>query len=135
MFAVIDTNVFVSALITHNPESPTVRINQYIDEGAITPVFNEDILAEYKDVLMRERFHLSESQVVMFIDRIVNKGIPSSRLDYLESLPDEKDRVFYEVSLSIPDSYLVTGNLRHFPITPKVVSPSQMIEILQGNKN
>lgn len=46
MFAVIDTNVFVSALITHNPESPTVRINQYIDEGAITPVFNEDILAE-----------------------------------------------------------------------------------------
>jgi hypothetical protein len=45
-------------------------------------------------------------------------------------MPDEKDRPFYEVSLSKDDSYLVTGNLKHFPSTPKVVSPAEMIAIL-----
>mgnify|MGYP004686366295 FL=1 len=43
---------------------------------------------------------------------------------------DEDDRVFYEVALSEEDSFLVTGNLKHFPKTPKVVTAAQMMEIL-----
>ena len=41
-----------------------------------------------------------------------------SRLQGLfeESMPDDDDRVFYEVSLSIEDSFLVTGNLKHYLI-------------------
>ena len=35
-----------------------------------------------------------------------------------ETFPDPDDRVFYEVALSHDDSYVVTGNLRHFPKTP-----------------
>ena len=43
----------------------------------------------------------------------------------------KKDRPFYEVSLSVENSFLVTGNLKHFPVTPKVVTPSQIIEIIE----
>ena len=57
-------------------------------------------------------------------------GIHSDRIPYTGEMPDEKDRPFYEVSLSMDDSFLVTGNLKHFPVTPKVVTPSQMIEII-----
>lgn len=44
---------------------------------------------------------------------------------------DPKDRVFYEISLSVEGSFLVTGNLKHFPITPLVVSPAKMLDILE----
>ena len=43
---------------------------------------------------------------------------------------DEDDRVFNEVALSEEDSFLITGNLKHFPKTPKVVTAAQMMEIL-----
>lgn len=48
-------------------------------------------------------------------------------------MPDEKDRPFYEVTLSKEDSFLVTGNLKHFPRTPQVITAAQMMEILDGN--
>ena len=51
-------------------------------------------------------------------------------------LPDPKDRVFYEVVMeerNTEDAYLVTGNLKHFPEEPFVVTPRQMIDIIVGN--
>lgn len=35
--------------------------------------------------------------------------------------------VFYEVALSVDDSYLVTGNTKHFPKKPFVVTPAEML--------
>ena len=46
--------------------------------------------------------------------------------------PDPKDLVFYEVTLSKEDSFLVTGNLKHFPKKPFVVSPAEMMEIINA---
>ena len=37
---------------------------------------------------------------------------------------------FYEVALSKEGSYLVTGNKKHFPKAPIVVTPAEMMEIL-----
>ena len=42
-----------------------------------------------------------------------------------------KDAVFYEVALSKDDAYLITGNTKHFPHTPIVVTPAEMLEILE----
>ena len=64
------------------------------------------------------------------VERIVFLGEDADRTAYSESLPDEDDRVFYEVALSTEDAYLVTGNLKHFPKTPIVVTPAQMLDIL-----
>ena len=47
-----------------------------------------------------------------------------------ETFIDKKDLVFYEVALSKEDSFLVTGNLKHFPKKPFVVSPAEMIQII-----
>ncbi len=47
--------------------------------------------------------------------------------------PDPKDRVFYEVVMEgrkSEDAYLVTGNIRHFPEKPFVVTPRQMLDII-----
>ncbi len=51
-----------------------------------------------------------------------------------ELFPDPDDRVFYEVALSKDGSYVVTGNQRHFPKTPIVVSPTEMMKIIRENE-
>ena len=52
-----------------------------------------------------------------------------------EAMPDPKDVVFYAVTLSSQDknSLLVTGNSKHFPEKPFVVTPSELVEILKSN--
>lgn len=49
-----------------------------------------------------------------------------------EGFPDPNDIVFYEVKISKEGAYLVTGNIRHFPKKPFVVTPREMLEIIDG---
>ena len=59
--------------------------------------------------------------------------IDSSRFPYAGEMPDEDDRVFYEVCgqpRMIP--LLVTGNLKHFPKEPQVITAAEMMEILDN---
>ena len=130
VYAVIDTNIFVSALITHNSNASTVKILESMYFQRFIPLYNDEIIAEYEDVLYRRKFKLSEDQIRVVIDFVKENGIDSSRFPYDGDMPDEDDRVFYEVALSKEDSFLVTGNLKHFPKTPKVVTAAQMMEIL-----
>ena len=50
-YVVVDTNVLVSALITRNESSPTVKILRYISENKIIPVYSEEIIKEYNEEL------------------------------------------------------------------------------------
>lgn len=100
-------------------------------DGLITPVYNEEMLAEYAEVLHRKKFKFREEDIQVLLDFISEYGIHTDRIPYDGNMPDEKDRPFYEVSLSMEDSFLVTGNLKHFPRTPKVVTPAELIEIME----
>lgn len=53
IFVVVDTNVLVSGLMAKNPASPPVRIVEALLIGLFRIVFNDDVMAEYSDVLMR----------------------------------------------------------------------------------
>ena len=130
VYAVIDTNILVSALITHNSNASTVKVLESLFLQRFIPLYNEDIIIEYEDVLHRRKFKLTEDQIRLVIDCVKQNGIDSERFSYVGNMPDEDDRVFYEVALSEEDSFLVTGNLKHFPKTPKVISAAQMMEIL-----
>ena len=130
IFAVIDTNVIVSALISRHTDSATVMVLNSVFSEHIIPVYNEDILNEYATVLRRKKFNFSEDFINETITTIKDKGIHSERVNSGETLPDAKDLVFYEVALSKEDSFLVTGNLKHFPKKPFVVSPAEMMEII-----
>ena len=131
IYAVIDTNVLVSALLTHNLGVATAKVLDSIAKGDITCVYNEDILMEYREVLHRPKFKFPERKIDSLLTFITQKGIHSDRVPFDGNMPDEKDRPFYEVSLSLEDSFLVTGNLKHFPVTPKVVTSSQFIAIIE----
>jgi len=93
-------------------------------------IYNEDILKEYKEVLSRPKFHLPTSDVNNIINFVIEEGIIGLRKQSKEFFPDPKDIVFYEVAMSKEDAYLVTGNKKHFPNKPIVVTPAEMIELL-----
>ena len=134
IYAVIDTNVLVSALITRNVEAATVKVLEAMFQGRIIPLYNKEIIEEYENVLLRSKFHFTLSLVNMYLRNICKMGIPSERIHSDESFPDKDDIVFYEVALSKEDAYLVTGNTKHFPKTPIVVTPAEMLEILEQEK-
>lgn len=131
IYAVIDTNVLVSALLAARTDSPTVLIRDYILEGSIIPLYNEEILMEYKAVLSRSKFGFPSLLVEDLISSIVQTGISSERVETEDSFIDLKDVVFYEVALSHEGSYLVTGNIKHFPKSPIVVTPAEMLAIMK----
>lgn len=129
IYAVIDTNVLVSALITKNPEAATAKVVRLLLEQEFVPLYDADIIAEYEDVLHRSKFPILKETADALISYIIENGVESSRAIFAESMPDEDDRVFYEVSLSQEDSLLVTGNLKHYPASPRVITPAQFLEI------
>lgn len=131
IYAVIDTNVLVSAMLTHNKQSATFLVMEAMFANKIIPLYNEEIINEYEDVLHRAKFGFSEVEVSQYLKSLRQAGIHSQRITSTEYFPDPKDVVFYEVALSKEDAYLVTGNKKHFPNKPIVVTPAEMVEILQ----
>lgn len=133
-YAVFDTNVIVSALLTSHPDSPTATLLNMVMDGVIIPVFNDDILNEYNEVLNRKKFGFTSDQIYHVISALAT-GVNLKRTHSDEIFPDPDDAVFYEVALSKEDAYLVTGNLKHFPHVSKVVSPTEMLEIIYLGKD
>lgn len=129
-YAVIDTNVIVSALISSHSNAATVLMLQHVFDGNVVPLFNKEILAEYEEVLKRKKFKLPTQLINTVIESLKSNGIALERTPTTEYIPDNKDIVFYEVKLSKEDSYLVTGNIKHFPHTPLVVTPTEMLNII-----
>lgn len=134
IYAVIDTNVFVSALLSRFPDSATVQVLSALSKKGICPLYNQEILDEYHDVLNRDKFRIPSNLVDAIINKVKTIGIDSKRVKCEELFPDPKDAVFYEVALSRDDAYVVTGNLKHFPKKPIVVTPAEMVSILEKQK-
>ena len=130
IYAVIDTNVLVSALLSRHANASTVQVVAAISENGLRPLYNQEIIAEYQDVLHRSKFEFPSQEIDSILNKVFECGLTAERIHSTEHFPDPKDIVFYEVALSKDDAYLVTGNTKHFPHTPIVVTPAEMLEIL-----
>lgn len=132
-YAVLDTNILVSAML--NMDSVPGRVVAEALIGNLIPVLNEAILAEYTEVLQREKFRFDLKKIRIFLDDLVERGIFIAADATEIELPDSDDAVFYAVASEArkdADTYLVTGNLRHFPKESYIVSPREMLTLLQG---
>jgi putative PIN family toxin of toxin-antitoxin system len=126
--AVFDTNILVSALLTKRSDSPVALALEALLSGDVTPLYNDEIMVEYKNVLHRDKFHFPTELVDGVINHVQKSGISSERVHSEKVFPDPDDVVFYEVALSKEDSFLVTGNTKHFPKTPIVVTPLEFLK-------
>lgn len=132
-YAVIDTNVLVSALL--KPDSVPGLVIAEALVGNIIPLLHDDILREYQDVLSRRKFRFDLRDVQVAIDGLVMRGIFADAGSFDDFIPDPKDAVFYAVTMEKRrngEAYLVTGNTKHFPVRPFVVTPKEMLDIIRG---
>ena len=131
LFAVIDTNVLVSYFLSKDSSPPVVVVEE-IFGGRITPLYNDYLFNEYCDVLGREKFGIGQSEIQTVMDGLQRFGIKVESDETGITLPDVKDVPIFEIALSTRDcdSYLVTGNTKHFPRVDFVVTPKQMVELL-----
>lgn len=103
-----------------------------ITKEGLIPLYNQEILDEYEEVLHRAKFSLSEEKILKILQIIRQFGLAVNPTPTGEILPDMDDLVFYEVVMEKrdDDAYLITGNIRHFPERSFIVTPAEMMEIL-----
>lgn len=131
-YAVIDTNVLVSSMLKQNSIPGTII--QLIRNNLIVPLTNEEIINEYIEVLTRNKFDFNPKDIDDYIGLIKTKGIFLEREQTIEDFVDKDDIVFFEIVMSARstmDAYLVTGNMKHYPIRSYIVTPKEMIDIIE----
>ena len=135
-YAVIDTNVLISALLSKNEASATVKVLEAVFDGKIIPLYHQDILTEYDEVLHREKFHLREEVIRTVLEAVRQYGVEVFPQSTGAVLIDMDDLVFYEVAMEKRDdgAYLVTGNQKHYPFRDFIVTPAEMMRIIETTK-
>lgn len=133
-YAVIDTNVLLSALLSKNEASATVKVLEAVFEGKIIPLYHQDILVEYDEVLHREKFCLHEEAIRTVLDAVRQYGVEVFPQPTGAVLIDMDDLVFYEVAMEKrdDDAYLVTGNWKHYPFKDFIITPAEMMAIIEA---
>ncbi len=134
-YAVTDTNVILSSILTANPLSPTIGIIEAIGEDRLVPLYSDYLLDEYKEVLDRSKFRIPDIVRDNMMYLFTQHGIRIQPSDVEQALPDPNDAPIFMIAMETRnlDSYLVTGNIKHFPAVDYVVTPRKMIEILYGS--
>ncbi|MDD6069845.1 MAG: putative toxin-antitoxin system toxin component, PIN family [Clostridiales bacterium] len=132
-YAVIDTNVLVSAMLRWDSVPGCVLEHTFV--GDIIPLLNEQVLKEYIEVLGRPKFHFDKERINIIVDGLVRRGVFVDAEELDVELPDPKDAVFYEIVMEKrkkEEAFLVTGNIKHFPAEPYIVTPREMLTILES---
>ena len=136
-YVVYDTNVLVSFLYSKTSDAATVRVvKEATEKDTITPLYHQDMIDEYEEVLHRDKFKFPEDKIRDVIDGIKEKGIEIFPQPTGEILIDMDDLIFYEVAMEKrdDDAYLVTGNMRHYPVKDFIVTPAEMMAILESEE-
>jgi putative PIN family toxin of toxin-antitoxin system len=110
---ILDTNIIVSALLS--PQGLPAKILSLILDEKITIVYDNNIFAEYVDVLNRDKFKLDKELVNLIIDFIAKEGEYIMAKFQKMQFTDEDDKIFYDVYKTGYVDYLITGNKKHFP--------------------
>jgi len=122
---VLDTNIIISAALVS--VGKPARIIELISDDNIELIYNNTILNEYENVLSRERLGFSIEAQRAAVDMIVNKGILIEANVSTIPIIDEDDRIFYDTAKTA-NAILITGNKKHFPAEPMVMTPSEFLD-------
>jgi putative PIN family toxin of toxin-antitoxin system len=130
--AVLDTNVLVSGMLSASG-SPgrIVNLMKQTRQRQFNVYYNDEIISEYRDVLARGKFHFSPVTVERLFEALLAIGFPVCAISSRVPMPDESDRVFYDVAKA-SGALLVTGNKKHYPDEPFIITPAEFINFIEA---
>jgi len=133
--AVIDTNVVVSGLIGGERQSPTTVILDAMLGGRFTYLISLDLLAEYREVLLRSairrRHGLTDAQVEVVLTELALNGTLHDPRPTAVALPDADDRHLWALLEDSSGALLVTGDealRRRAPEPTRILSPRPFLD-------
>ena len=138
MRVVIDTNVFVSALISRRPgrESASHLVYQALLQHRLTLVSSVETLEELEEVLNREaiaRLHqLTAEQVGEIVDNLATSSdLVAGDVSVLAVVADPKDDKFIAAAIEGRADYIVSGdnhllNLKQYHAIP-ILTPREFV--------
>jgi putative PIN family toxin of toxin-antitoxin system len=137
---IIDTNVVVSGLITGNAASPPARILDAMLTDQARCVVSEELVSEYRAVLLRpaiaRRHGLSEVEIDTILARLALSCAVRTPSGAAAGAPDPGDTHLWALLEAEPQAVLVTGDRRLLDSAPRgrrVITPAQMLEKLAAD--
>ena len=125
MKVVVDTNVLVSGLI--NPSGNPAQIVGLVLSGRLAVLYDNRIVAEYREVLNRAKFGFSQEAVGALLDFVAAEGEYVVAQPQAVKIEQPDDAVFYDVAVSGEASYLITGNPKHFPNRSNITTQTEFL--------
>ena len=125
---VIDTNIVVPANL--KDYGLPAAVLDLATSGKVQMFISPPVLAEYEDVLHRPHLKLSPARVeaaVAVIRRSSKLVVPTRTITWSK---DASDNRLLECAEAAAADYLVTGNIKHFPLrwkATKVVSAREFL--------
>jgi len=133
--AIIDTNVVVAGLLSAGkPLSPVARVPDGMLAAAFPFVLSEALLAEYRQVLLRQRIRALHGLGVREIDDLLTELAALAIVlapVATSPAPDPGDQLLWELLAARTDLILVTGDerlLRDKSMQTRVMSARTFVE-------
>lgn len=133
---IIDTNVVVAGLLTSNPDSPTCWILDGMLKGRFPFLLSAELLAEYRQVLLRPKIamlhDLDETEIDQILTELVaNAVFREPQPSAFGQAPDPGDNHLWALLACEAGAALVTGDKRLLDNPPEggvLLSPTEAIE-------
>ncbi|MBC8184811.1 putative toxin-antitoxin system toxin component, PIN family [candidate division KSB1 bacterium] len=134
--AVIDTNIFLSGLL--NEFGAPAKLIKHFQNDEFLLVLSENILQEYQEVILEFNNDVLINQADDLFLTILNRAIfinPSEKHDVCR---DKDDNKFIDCAIAANAEYIVTKNIKHFPIKKykgiKIVKIKDFLTVIEQNK-
>ena len=126
---VVDANVYISALVFGGVPQHVLDL---ISSRSLPLYVSQSIIDEVAGTLA-VKFHWTRQELDMFLPPLWGRCIMISPTIRLKVSSDPDDNHVLECAEAAEADFLVTGNIKHFPLsykTTKVISPRQLLELL-----
>ncbi len=139
MKVVIDTSVWISALITK--ESSSRDVLRLVFEDKVHPQMSEALFYEYEEVMKRKKIQnltplTVEEQNTLFYAYLSSSKWNEIYYMWRPNLKDENDNFVVELAVASGAKYIITYNVKDFKnaelvFKHKVITPEQFIKDLK----
>jgi uncharacterized protein len=126
MRIVVDTNVLVSAIL--RGRTPREVIQFIIDTPDYDWMVSTEILREYKEVLSRPKFKLTQSVIEEWWFVLDTVTRLNNNIDLVDFPRDRKDAKFLACALATDADFLLTGD-RDFTEAENLVGKTRIISV------
>ena len=131
---VVDTNVLVAGLITRASRSPVTLILDAMLSGKLMYLLSEELLQEYRSVLLRPKLQKLHGLTEPEVDRLLEELTANAMWrepNPASPAPDRNDDHLWALLAAHPGSLLVTGDKllqERPPVLRSVISPAPCVK-------